>query len=233
MTDRNELHAIKTIAKRLARARRIAHHEALDLIARELKHAHWRALTVAWDKGWRPFQSQVEMLPKLEAPARPYSLFSFPTADAVPLAEYTGEIDGQPYAIEIDFEVLMYGRGWTICVEQAPFEKPQIEMDRRIKANPILDPKFREKALQIANESAEMLRAGIARDWPRRSTKPDANGCVVHPLWADREPSSEWCCLHCDGTFTGAQMAASMWHCPECGANPIDIFVEPFWKAAS
>ena len=231
MTERNELHTIKTTAKRIARAQRIAHHEALDLIAQELQHPHWRALTVAWGKGWRPSKSQMEMLPDFEAVGRPYSLSKSTGDEAEPLAKYTGEIDGHPYSIEIDFEVVMAGRGWTILIEQAPSDTPYIEIDRRMKNNPIEDSGFRARALEIANNAAEELRARIAADWPRRSTKPDAEGCALHPLRG--ELSSEWHCLHCDGEFTGTEMAANMWHCPQCSATPIDIFGEPFWRAAS
>jgi hypothetical protein len=43
MTERNDLRQLKTIAKHFTRMQRLAHHEALDLIARELGHPHWRA----------------------------------------------------------------------------------------------------------------------------------------------------------------------------------------------
>lgn len=49
-----QLQSLKTTAKRIARASRIAHHEALDLVARHLEQPHWNALTTAWDQGWRP-----------------------------------------------------------------------------------------------------------------------------------------------------------------------------------
>ncbi len=182
MTERKELQTLKTIAKRFARAKRIAHHKALNSVAQELQYPHWRALTVAWDKGWRPSASQLEALPKLEAQAHPYSLFRSPDADGEPWARYSGEIDGHRYAIEIDFEVVMAGRGWTILVEQAPSETPQIEIDRRIKDNPILDSEFRARVLVIATKAAEELRARISADWPRRCTKPDAEGRALHPL---------------------------------------------------
>lgn len=66
MTNHNELHSLRTTAKRVARARRIAHHEALDLIARKLQQPHWNALTAAWDKGWRPEPEAVEALASVE-----------------------------------------------------------------------------------------------------------------------------------------------------------------------
>ena len=54
---------------------------------------------------------------------------------------------------------------------------------------------------------------------------------MVHPLFEDR--SAEWNCLHCDGKITGVQIAANLWHCPACGASPIDIFAAPFWLEGS
>lgn len=231
MTNDYNLNSLKTIAKRLARRQRIAHHTALDAIANEFEFPHWNALTGAWRKDWRPDPAKVDALAiasdvgNADPQSRPPIGLGFATGDH-------GSIDGHDYTIEIDFEVLMGGQGWAICLEQAPSEKPLIEIYDESEDNPIRDPKFREKALAIANEAAETLRARISADWPRRSTKPDANGRVVHPLWTDSELSSEWHCLHCDGTFTGAQIAANMWHCPECSATPIDIFAEPFWKAA-
>lgn len=232
MTNDNNLNSLKTIAKRFARQQRIAHHTALDAIANGLEFPHWNALTVAWQKGWRPDPAKVDAFTNASnvgntnPQSRPPIGLGFATVDR-------GSIDGHEYTIEIDFEVLMGGRGWAICVEQAPSEELVIEMYGNSKDNPIRDSKFREKALKIANEAAEVLRARIASDWPRRSTKPDAEGRVIHPLWADSEPSSKWFCLHCDGAFTGAQMATNMWHCPDCSATPVDIFVQPFWKAAS
>jgi hypothetical protein len=235
MTERNELHLIKTIAKRLARIRRIAHHEALNLIASELDFPHWRALTVALEKGWRPSPSQIKIAEGLLTAIYPNAMATDGSEHNLTITfagEEQGYIDGHPYWLSIDFEVLMQGRGWAIYVGEAPSEKPQIMVtDRRFKANPILNPEFVAKALEVAQAAAEKLRARIASDWPRRSTKPDAEGRARHPLFS--QLSNEWHCLHCDGEFTGDQMAENMWHCPKCSATPIDIFVAPFWKAAS
>ncbi|TCU21798.1 hypothetical protein EV130_110142 [Rhizobium azibense] len=232
MTNHEDIHYLKTIAKRYARTRRIAHFEALDVVANELDHQHWRALTVAWEKGWRPSPAQWENMERLSQEVAPpkksegepkLPFFLFPE-------ETQGSIDGHDYTLSVAFEVLMGGDGWSILVEQAPSEAPQIAIYRRAKDNPILDLAFREKALAIAQAAAEGLRSRIAADWPRRSTKPDAEGHALHPLRS--ELSKEWHCLHCNGAFSGAQMAANMWHCPECSATPIDIFGHPFWEAA-
>lgn len=230
MTHRNDLHFFKTIAKRFARMNRIAHHEALDLIASQLGQAHWNALTAAWEKGWRPEPRMLEELmnPKDSADA---DVMAIPTVGIGLGVEEHGVIDGHPYRLEIDFEVHMAEIGrWAILVEQAPSESPKIEVYDDSDDNPILNPEFRAKALAICHEAADRLRARISVDWPRRSTKPDADGQAQHPLF--KGVSSKWYCLHCDGAFSGAQMADNMWHCPKCSATPLDIFTEPFWKAA-
>jgi hypothetical protein len=144
--------------------------------------------------------------------------------------EEHGSIDGHAYTPEIDFEVLMGGDGWAISLEHAPSEEPVIEVYDQGETNPILDPAFRLKALAICENAAERLRARIAADWPRRSTRPDADGQAQHPLF--KGVANKWYCLHCDSESTGAQMAQNMWHCPKCSATPIDIFISPFWKGA-
>jgi hypothetical protein len=35
--------------------------------------------------------------------------------------------------------------------------------------------------------------------------------------------------LRCDGKITGTQIAQNLWHCPGCGASPLDIFNTAFW----
>lgn len=228
MTLHKQLQSLRTTAKRIARARRIPHHEALDLVARHLKQPHWNALTTAWEKGWRPDSGDVDSLPTAEKTIDG-DVMAIPVLGIGQGVEEHGYIDGHPYSLEIDFEVLMRGAGWAICLEHAPSEKPVIEVYDKSEANPILDPVFVSKALVICNNAAERLRARIAADWPRRSTKPDADGQAQHPLF--RGVASKWYCLHCDGESTGAQMADNMWHCPTCNATPIDIFISPFWKA--
>ena len=231
MTNYNNLNSLKTIAKRLARRQRIAHHKALDVVADEFDFPHWKALTAAWEKGWRPDPTELDAFANAsnagyaDTSSRPPIGLGFAT-------EEYGSTDGHAYIIEIDFEVVMHGQRWAICVGQAPSERPLIERYDDSKDNPILDPAFVSKALTIANTAAEKLRARIAADWPRRSTKPDGKGRVRHPLFGERGLSSEWHCLHCDAVSTGERIAANMWHCPKCSATPIDIFAEPFWKVA-
>ena len=224
-----QLQSLKEKAKRIARAKRIAHHEALDLVARHLKQPHWNALTAAWDKGWRPDSGDVVSLSTAEKTIDA-DVMAIPVLGIGGAVEEHGVIDGHPYRLEIDFEVHMAEIGWwSISVEHAPSKAPEIEIYNLSETNPILDPVFKSKALTICHNAVERLRARIAADWPRRSTKPDADGQTQHPL--SNGIASRWYCLHCDGESTGAQMAGNMWHCPKCNATPIDIFISPFWKA--
>lgn len=228
MTNYNELQSLKTIAKRRARRQRITHHEALDAVANEFDFPHWKALTVAWEKGWRPAPARLEAFANASNAGNADKSSEPPIGLGFATVEH-GSIDGHDYTLEIDFEVVMYGQGWSLCVEQAPSEDPVIEVYDESTDNPVRDDAFVSKALMITDIAAEKLRARIAADWPRRSTKPDAKGRALHPLTGGL--SSEWYCLHCDAISTGAQMADNMWHCPKCSATPIDIFAEQFWKA--
>ena len=228
MTIQNVLQSLKTIAKRIAREKRIPHHEALDLIAKNLGHPHWNALTAAYGSGWRPQSSKIEALAEISNNADVMKISVLGIGQGV---TRSGFIDGHPYSLEIDFEVVMGGNGWAILLDHAPSDKPVVEIYDQREDNPIRDPEFREQALAICYNAVETLRTRIAADWPRRSTKPDADGRAQHPF--SKGLSNTWHCLHCDGTFTGSQMAENMWHCPNCNATPIDIFITQFWKGAS
>lgn len=225
MTDQNKLNQLKKSAKRLARAKRIAHHKALDKIAAVCEQPHWNALTTAYERGWRPSPEHENAVQALvEGDAERQVPFDFQET-------LQGEIDGHPYELTLGFDdVLLGGNGWCIHLGHAPSEPPTIE---KYKECPIDDPAVLEKALIIAEEAADRVRARISSDWPRRSTKPDVEGRVTHPLWTDAKPASLWYCLHCDAEITGKQLAKNMWHCPKCSATPIDIFATPFWKEAS
>lgn len=99
------------------------------------------------------------------------------------------------------------------------------------ETSPTNDRSFVDKALEVAETQVAKVRSGIASDWPRRSTKRNAKGEVLHPLHGDR--AAEWFCLHCDGKMTGVQIAENLWHCPSCGASPFDIFTSPWWLEGS
>ncbi|MEM8863235.1 MAG: hypothetical protein AAGD96_33410, partial [Chloroflexota bacterium] len=141
-----------------------------------------------------------------------------------------GIIGSHHYSLEVLLDdVYMRGRGWLVHIPEAPSREPIIQVtDRRYKENPINSPDFVVQALVIANAKAEQVRARIATDWPRNSTKPDAQGRATHPLHGGS--SDKWFCLHCDVESTAAAVAANMWHCPACSASPIDIFDSPWWQ---
>ena len=222
MTDLTELHILKAMAKQRARARRISHSKALDSIAAELGQPHWNALKAAWNRGWQPTGEQLECLRgPLDQMVSPRGI-SF-------VEESTGEIKGEPYQLDIGFDyALIGGIGWAIYVGHAPSEEAEVET--YVTPNPLDDAAFFSEAMKIINLAADRVREAISRDWPRRSTMPDAKGRATHPLF--KGTSAEWFCLHCDGESTGRQMAANMWHCPKCSATPIDIHPDPFWRSA-
>lgn len=229
MTTTIKLQSLKTFAKRFARMKRMAHHDALDFVASRLGQPHWNALATAWDNGWRPKEDAIDTLASIEEASDP--VMDIPMLGIGDGVEEQGEIDGHPYSLRIDFEVIVAQTSWwCIHMGQAPSARPIIEVYNMTDANPIFDHAFRKKALAICMAGVERLQARISADWPRRSTKPDADGQVQHPLL--KGVAAQWYCLHCDGAFTGAQMAENMWHCPTCSANPLDIFPERFWDAA-
>ncbi|MEM9046871.1 MAG: hypothetical protein AAGC81_19500 [Pseudomonadota bacterium] len=236
MTDQLSINQIKTLAKRYGRAKRLPHHEALNAFAQLLGFPHWKAVTKAHCKGWQPDRDHGRRVRSFLEATAPNVRDAIPSFDDLglmlddELEVEAGEIRGHPYQIEEGLTDLhMFGNGWRIQLDQAPSEEPTIEVtDRRYKSNPIHDMEFVEAALAIANVRMEQVRARISSDWPRRSTKPDAEGRICHPLF-DRGLSAEWHCLHCDGKFTGQSIAANMWHCPACNATPLDLFAKPFW----
>lgn len=238
MTNKNEINQLKLLAKRFAHAMRSNHIEALDVIAAKLSFPHWKALAVKANQGWTPSEDELE---KVEAFVREY----FPSIGGRPQfieqsmsrpAEEpikVGEIDGHAYQVfEVSGDIRMEGEGWRILIGEADFSQPVVEIETTHKEiNPANDRDFVDKALEVVETQALKARAGIASDWPRRSTKPNAKGEVVHPIYGDS--AAEWFCLHCDGRMTGAQIAQNLWHCPRCNASPLDIFTSPWWLEGS
>ncbi|MEP1931950.1 MAG: hypothetical protein ABJJ37_11775 [Roseibium sp.] len=235
MTDKQNLQTLKTLAKRYARACRIPHHQALDIVAGNLGFPHWKAATNAAKEGWLPSPEQLSNIEKFVSSTNPtYEKSETGPDDAV---LFFGDDDTAekmsigPHSFWVEDalgDVHLVGKGWHIQVPEAPSAEPIIEItDKRFKSNPVRDPEFVAEALKIALARAEIVQAQTSSDWPRRSTKPDADGRVRHPLSGGL--SKEWFCLHCDGKFTGTEIARNMWHCPDCSATPIDIFSSPFW----
>jgi hypothetical protein len=220
MTIRNELDEFRIFAKRLSRKHQIRHHGALDIIAKQKGHSNWKALMKAWNQGWRPDPWDVVDINEssvIESPIRGF--------DKVKTTQ--GEIAGEPYKLEVGFDdVLISGNGWAIYLGHAPSEDAKIA--RYAKPNPLDDKAFFSEVMKIANKAADGVREALAQDWPRRSTNPDQDGTVVHPLFGGA--SAEWYCLHCNARSTGAEVAANMWHCPKCSATPLDMHPAAWWK---
>jgi hypothetical protein len=235
MTNLNEIRRLKALAKRYARANRIALHQALDLVAGQLDFPHWNALISAGKISWLP---STEGLAKIEAfmgDTHPTFQIWEVDPDAMNLRfedmeqEEEGKIGDYAYRLmnALD-DVCMSGEGWNIRIPEAPNAVPIVEIAKHSSgSNPINDPEFLQEVLQIARARSQKIRARISTDWTRRSTKPDAEGKARHPL--GRGLSNEWFCLHCNGVITGLQVAENLWHCPACGASPLDIFDNAFW----
>lgn len=245
------LNTLKIAAKRLARKRRIQHIAALEVVAREMGHPHWRGLAEALKKGWQPTSEQLDNLPDLLSEhvdtscaananesidlnvfGERLAFTRWVPADVKPMEadEIYGELDGHKFYLAGDeFEVAFGSQGWEIILDQAPSAKPLLKrLGGRIKSVDALEPAFIERATQLLMIRARRMHAEVAADWPRRSTMPDKQGRALHPLGGGL--SAEWHCLHCDGVHDGHAMAKNLWHCTECGATPIDIFPEPFWN---
>ncbi|MBI6630898.1 hypothetical protein JAO82_13520 [Pontibaca sp. S1109L] len=126
-------------------------------------------------------------------------------------------------------DVHMKGDSWRIVLPENPSAAPHVEIDiEQAQNNPMNDRVLLVEAIGIAKDLMKRVNARRFADWPRRATKPDAEGKVRHPL-LEMEETNRWYCLHCDAEITGPQIAGNQWHCPGCGASPINIFPEAFW----
>jgi hypothetical protein len=235
MTEAAELTRLKLLAKRHARAARVALHEALNFTAIHVGFANWTQLVTANKSGWIPSPEQVASIEAMVASHVPPADFTTGSADASALRwEYLeqaeqGHIRGHAYRLQLALDdVIIAGDGWSVTVPENPSARPTVRTSAEADDQcPVFDPDFLEEALSLANHRMAQVRGKISTDWPRRSTRPDGKGRSRHPLW-DRD-SDTWFCLHCDGKITGVQIAENLWHCPACGASPVDIFDTAFW----
>lgn len=235
MTSNDALRILKKIAKSLARGQREKLATVHKRLAVELGHSHWPALIKASASGWLATDEQLRKLQDWVAPnSIEYAENLLAGAEIIGpfgmVGTRKGQIDGQNFVLySVLGDSIISGRGWEICVREAASAPPRMKSwDRRLKRNPMTDPAFVKKATDIAAVLAIKTREAIAKDWPRRSSLPDAQGYAIHPI--GRMKSKEWHCLHCDGEFSARQITANMFHCPECHASPLDIFDFPFWQ---
>ena len=235
MKPNYQLKKLKELSKRYARAQRVPLHKARDTVAGRLGFPHWNDITKANKAGWSPTPAQLSDIETLLSDTLPGSLSgqsedaSYIEASIFGEDGQHGTLDGHDYRISVSLgDVHMYGTGWYLHVPEAPNGAPRLEIAEQIDHEaPIHDAQFQQKALNIAAAWAKQIRAGIASDWPRRSTKPNKDGLVRHPI--SGSDAGKWYCLHCDSSMSGEQIAKSLWHCPNCDASPIDIHENPWW----
>ncbi|MBD3677936.1 MAG: hypothetical protein HUJ27_05965 [Rhodobacteraceae bacterium] len=230
MTD-HQIKKLKTLGKRYARATTMAHTEALNALAMELGCAHWKALTDAVKEGWQPSEDDVAQAEEFVRQAGAKTDVNASHCDASYIdypAFEEGELCSHHYRIGDYFgDVVVSGKGWELRIPEAPFKAPIVEIDERYaEASPIKDPSFLGKLIEVAQERSARIRAKMAVDWPRRSTKAGLDGVARYPL--RRVKASIWYCLSCDAQLTGSQVAENYWHCLSCGTHLLNISAEPF-----
>ncbi len=232
MKDNYRIQKLKTIAKRYARANRLAHSLSLDVVAKELGFAHWNTLIGASKADWFPCDDDLTKIESFigkafHAKRENETDVILNSVDDMNQVE-EGKIGEYGFRISnfLD-DAVVYGEGWTVRIPEAPLAAPFVEIEERYaETSPVKEPEFLKQVIDIAQVYSQQIRARMSTDWSRRSTKPDANGKVRHPLGKD--VSDKWYCWDCDGKITGLQIAQNLWHCPSCGANPLHIHPEPF-----
>ena len=230
MTDNDKLKRLKHLAKRHARSTAQPLHVALDFVATRFGSPHWNALTTRAKGDWVPSEADIA---KVEALVEKVSSFKDAEFDHIfggPEAVSEGQVQGHRYALKsMCGDVYMEGDGWQIHLNENPLAPPQVTIDLpHAQVSPMNTPKVLAEAVGIAKELMQTIKARRFEDWPRRATKPDAEGKVRHPFLGMAD-SDRWYCLHCNGEITGGQITKNQWHCPGCGASPINIFDQPFW----
>lgn len=230
MTNNDQLKTLKLLAKRYARATGQPQHVALDFVANRLGFPHWNALTGSAKAEWTPSEAQVLSIKAFVERITSYEDRTFDHIFGGPDAITRGEVRGHTYELKTMLgDVLMEGDGWRIVLPENPSAAPRVEIDiNHAQNSPMNDRVLLAEAIGTAKDLMQSVKARRFADWPRRATKPDAEEKVGHPF-LQMEESSRWYCLHCNAEITGSQIAGNHWHCPGCGASPINIFPEAFW----
>ena len=203
---------------------------ALDFVANRLGFPHWNALTGSAKAEWTPSEAQVLSIKAFVERITSYEDRTFDHIFGGPDAITRGEVRGHTYELKTMLgDVLMEGDGWRIVLPENPSAAPRVEIDiNHAQNSPMNDRVLLAEAIGTAKDLMQSVKARRFADWPRRATKPDAEEKVRHPF-LQMEESSRWYCLHCNAEITGSQIAGNHWHCPGCGASPINIFPEAFW----
>lgn len=230
MTENDKLKTLKLLAKRYARATGQPQHFALDFVAARLGFHHWNALTGRAKGEWVPSEAQVAAIKAFVQRITSYEGTTFDHIFGARDAISRGEVRGHPYELSTMLgDVRMEGDGWRIVLPENTADAPRVVIDiEHAQNSPMNDRVLLGEAVGIAKDLMKSVKARRFTDWPRRATKPDAQGKVRHPF-LEMEESNLWYCLHCNAEITGPQIAGNQWHCPGCGASPIKIFPEAFW----
>ncbi|WP_254216420.1 hypothetical protein [Tabrizicola sp. TH137] len=230
MTQNDKLKTLKFLAKRYARATGQPQHAALDFVAARLGFPHWNELTGSAKGEWVPSEAQVATIRAFVERITSYEGTTFDHIFGGPDAITRGEVKGRPYELKTMLgDVCMEGDGWRIVLPENPLSAPRVEIDIKYAQNsPMNDRALLAEAVETAKALMKSVKARRFADWPRRAMKPDAEGKVRHPF-LEMEEASLWYCLHCNAEISGPQIAGNHWHCPGCGASPINIFPEAFW----
>jgi hypothetical protein len=230
MTQNDRLKNLKLLAKRYARATGQPQHAALDLVAARLDFPHWNALTGSAKGEWAPSEAQVATIKAFVELITSYEGSTFDHIFGGPDAITRGEVRGHQYELRTMLgDVHMEGSGWRIAVPENPSAALRVEIDiNHARNSPMNDRVLLTEAIETAKDLMQSVKGRRFADWPRRATKPDAEGKVRHPF-LDMGESNLWYCLHCNTEITGSQVAGNHWHCPGCGTSPINIFPEAFW----
>jgi hypothetical protein len=235
MTDNDKLRRLKLLAKRHARSTAQPLHVAQDLVATKLGSPHWNALTARAKGDWAPSEAEIAKVEALVEKVPSFEGAQFDHVFGGPEAVSKGEVQGHPYALKtMCGGVFMDGDGWQINLHENPLEPPRVMIDlAHAQDSPMNNPKLFAEAIGLAKDLMQRIKARRFADWPRRATKPDADGKVRHPFLdmagTETPESDRWYCLHCNSEISGVQIAKNQWHCPGCGASPINIFQHPFW----
>ncbi len=230
MTD-HQMKKLKTLGKRYARATALAHTDALNVLAMKLEFDHWKALADATKNDWHPSDEKLALVEEFVRQSGAKTGAHAPNRDAAfidPTVSEEGKLSGHQYQIGDDLgDVVVSGKGWILRIPEAPLKAPVAEIDERYsETSPIKDPSFLAKLIEIAQARSTRIRAQVAIDWPRRSTKADLDGVARHPLRGGE--AAIWYCHSCDAQISGSQAAENYWHCPNCGTHPLNIHAEPF-----
>ncbi|MGX5845215.1 glyoxalase superfamily protein [Mesorhizobium sp. ArgA1] len=168
----DQLKELKTAARNIARARRIKHIGALEVIAQALGYSHWNALTNAEKNGWRPPAEDLATAEALVFAENPLISIDTDPWRAIGHDKFEGELLGHSYRVSTQSDdVRMWGRGWEVTLPEAPLAPARFRVtDRRLKANPIDDTNFRNAALEIASGWRKLVHARMSygRNWVTR-----------------------------------------------------------------